>query len=368
VTGPDRLALHVRSYGSHDTSALPVVCLPGLARTGADFHLLAAALAAEPAAPRRVVVLDYRGHGASDYDSNPERYGIRTDLADLLTVLTTLDIARAVFVGTSHGGVLAMMLARSRPTALAGVVLNDIGPVIEPRALLQIKGHLGRLPVPRDFADGAEILRKLFGARFPRLTSRDWIAFAERTWRDQGGSLAVDYDVRLARRLQFDPEFPAPTLWSEFDALSHLPLMVIRGAYSTMLVAGTLNAMLARRRELDIVVVPDQGHAPLLDTPRLVRRIAAFVGSCDVADRPRQSASEPTDRFPVGEKQQQDRPIPDGAASMNLQRMPDSRPFGRARITADAGFISHHVEGADEPNVRSAASAAVTRRGPSLRT
>jgi pimeloyl-ACP methyl ester carboxylesterase len=310
VTGPDGLALHVRSYGSRGASGLPVVCLPGLARTGADFHLLATALAADPGAPRWVVVLDYRGHGESDYDGNPDRYGIRTDLADLLTVLATLDIARAVFVGTSHGGILPMLLARSRPTALAGVVLNDIGPVIEPRALLQIKGYLGRLPVPRDFADGAEILRKLFGARFPRLTSRDWIAFARRTWCENGGALAPDYDVRLARRLRIDPEVPAQTLWSEFDALSHLPLMVIRGAYSTMLVEATLNAMLARRRELDIVVVPDQGHAPLLETDRLVRRIAAFVASCDVAQ---------------------------------------------------------HVEGADEPNLRSAAPAALTRRGPPLR-
>ena len=276
VTASDGLRLHVRIYGASVAGELPVVCLPGLTRTAADFHVLAAALAANPVVARPVVALDYRGHGQSDY-GNPGHYGLRADLVDLSTVLTALNIARAVFVGTSHGGVLAMMLTLLRPTAIAGVILNDIGPVIEPRALLQIKGHMETLPVPRDFADGAEILRRLFGARFPKLGSQDWIAFARRTWRKRGGALAVDYDPRMARRLDVSLAHATPTLWEEFDALAHVPLMVVRGANSTMLTARTLTAMLARRRELDIVVVPDQGHAPLLDTPRLMRRIAASL-------------------------------------------------------------------------------------------
>jgi pimeloyl-ACP methyl ester carboxylesterase len=299
VTAPDDLLLHVRIYGSRTTSALPVVCLPGLARTAADFHCLAAALAADRADPRWVVALDYRGHGQSEYDSNPGTYGLRADLADLSAVVTALRLAPAIFVGTSHGGVLAMMLARSRPEAIAGVILNDIGPVIEPRALLQIKGHMEKLPVPCDFAEGAEILRKLFGARFPKLAPQDWTAYARRTWREQGGALAVDYDVRLARRLQVNLEHSPPTPWNEFDALAHVPLMVDRGGNSTMLTSKTLNAMPARRRELDIVVVPDQGHAPSLDAPKLIRRIAAFVASCDISGGTRQSFSEPTDRLPV---------------------------------------------------------------------
>jgi pimeloyl-ACP methyl ester carboxylesterase len=299
VTAPDDLLLlHVRIYGSRTTSALPVVCLPGLTRTSADFHRLAAALAADPADPRWVVALDYRGHGQSEYDSNPENYGLRADLADLSAVLTALRITRAVFVGTSHGGVLAMMLALSRPTAIAGVILNDIGPVIEPRALLQIKGHMEKLPVPRDFAEGAEILRRLLGARFPKLAPQDWTALARRTWRRHGSALAVDYDVRLSRRLQINLEHPPPTLWDEFDALARVPLMVIRGGNSTMLTARTLNAMLARRRELDIVVVPDQGHAPLLDRPKLIPRIAAFAASCDVTEAATRSFPGPTDRPP----------------------------------------------------------------------
>ena len=211
VTTPDRLKLHVRSYGSR-TSALPVVCLPGLARTAADFHSLAVALAADPAQPRWVVAPDYRGHGQSEYDRNPDNYALRVDLADLSAVLTALTIPPAIFVGTSHGGVLAMMLAVSRPAAIAGVILNDIGPVIEPRGLLQIKGYVGKLPIPRDFAEGAEILRWLFTAQFPKLVPQDWVGLAQRTWREHGGGLVPDYDVRLARTLQADWERSPPTL------------------------------------------------------------------------------------------------------------------------------------------------------------
>jgi pimeloyl-ACP methyl ester carboxylesterase len=240
-----------------------------------------------------VVVLDYRGHGQSGYDSNPENYGLRADLADLSAVVTALKIAPGIFVGTSHGGILTMMLARSRPTAIAGVVLNDVGPVIEPRALLQIKGYVGKLPVPRDFVEGGEILRKLFAARFSKLAPQDWIAFARRTWREQGGALVLNYDARLARMLEANLEHSPPTLWNEFDALAHVPLMVIRGANSTMLTSRTLDGMLERRGELDMVVVPDQGHAPLLEAPKLIRRIAGFVASCAVSDGRERSLSEP---------------------------------------------------------------------------
>jgi pimeloyl-ACP methyl ester carboxylesterase len=156
VTAPDGLTLHVCSYGSRLASALPVVCLPSLARTAADFHLLAAALAADPAKPRLVLALDYRGHGQSEYDRNPDNYTLPVALADLSGVLIALEIAPAIFVGTSYGGLLAMMLAVRRPTAIAGVVLNDIGPVIEQRGFVRIKSYVGKLPIPRNFEEGAK--------------------------------------------------------------------------------------------------------------------------------------------------------------------------------------------------------------------
>jgi pimeloyl-ACP methyl ester carboxylesterase len=280
VTAPDGLTLHVRRYGSRVASALPVVCLPGLARTAADFDPLAAALADDPAKPRLVVALDYRGHGQSQYDRNPDNYTLPVALADLSAVLIALEIAPAIFVGTSYGGLLAMMLAVLRPSALAGVILNDIGPVVEPHGLVRLKGHIGRLPIPRNFEEGAEILRWLFEAQFPKLTPQDWIAFAQRTWREHGGQLLPDHDPKLAQALQgADMQHP-PTLWTHFDALARVPLMVIRGAKSDMLASSTLDAMLSRRRELEIALVSDQGHPPLLTEPKLIRRIATFVASC----------------------------------------------------------------------------------------
>jgi len=281
VTAPDGLMLNVRSYGSRLASALPVVCLPGLARTAADFHCLATELAAGPAAPRLVVALDYRGHGRSQYDRNPDNYVLSIDLADVLAVLSALGIAPAVFVGTSYGGLLAMMLAVARPTIIAGVILNDIGPVIEPRGLLRIKRCLGKLSTPRSFVEGGEILSWLMGAQFPRLTAKDWIAFAQRTWREHDGRLLPDYDVKLARTLRRANLERPPTLWHQFDALARVPLMIIRGANSDVLASTTLDAMLARRGKLEVAVVPDQGHAPLLAETRLIRQIAAFAASCD---------------------------------------------------------------------------------------
>ena len=141
-------------------SGLPVVCLPGLARTTADFDVLAAALSADALHPRRVYALDYRGRGQSDYDSNPENYSVAVELGDVIAVLTALALEPAIFIGTSRGGILAMLLASVRPGAIAGVVLNDIGPVIETNGLMRIKGYVGKLPQPKDFADAAEIQRR----------------------------------------------------------------------------------------------------------------------------------------------------------------------------------------------------------------
>jgi len=286
VTAPDGLTLHVRRYGSgHACAHSSIVCLPGLARTAADFHPLATALAADPAKPRLVLALDYRGHGQSQYDRNPNNYTIRVALADLSAVLAALEITSAIFVGTSFGGVLAMMLAVVPPIAVAGVLLNDIGPIMEPRGLMRIKSYVGKLPIARNFEEGAEILRWLFEKQFTKLAPQDWIAFAQRTWREHRGALMPNHDLKLARALRGLSLERLPTLWDQLDALAHIPLMVIRGANSDMLASSTVNAMLARRGQLEVVVIPDQGHAPLLAEPMAIRRIAAFVASCDVPAR-----------------------------------------------------------------------------------
>jgi pimeloyl-ACP methyl ester carboxylesterase len=151
--------------------------------------------------------------------------------------------------------------------------------------LVRIKQYVGKLPVPRTLEEGAEILRWWFNPQFPKLAPQDWIAFAQRTWREHRGALMPNHDLKLARALRGVSLERLPTLWDQFDALAHIPLMVIRGANSDMLASTTLNAMLARRGQLEVVVVPDQGHAPLLTEPEVIRRIAAFVASCDVPAR-----------------------------------------------------------------------------------
>src|SRR5262245_58153853 len=147
VTAQDGLTLHVRRYNSRHASAHAVVCLPGLARTAADFHPLATALAADPANARLVLALDYRGHGQSQYDRNHNKYSIRVALADLSAVLAAFKITSAIFVGTSFGGILAMTRAALPPIAVAGIILNDIGPVLEPAGLMRMKSYVGKLPI-----------------------------------------------------------------------------------------------------------------------------------------------------------------------------------------------------------------------------
>jgi len=282
ITSHDGLKLHISAYGARPPTALPVVCLPGLARTGADFDALATALAGDSKRPRYVVTMDYRGRGRSDYDRNPLSYNLANELADLLSVLTALDTGPAVIVGTSRGGILAMLLASVRPTAIAGVVLNDIGPVIEVQGLARIKSYVGNLPEPKSFADGAEILRRLFASQFPNLSEDDWMAFSKRAFKEQRGRLVPTYDVRIAKTLQaIDLGRPLQSLWVEFDALSRLPLMVIRGANSDVLSPATVEAMRARRAQLDFIEVPDQGHAPLLVEHETMGSIGSFIERCE---------------------------------------------------------------------------------------
>lgn len=283
VSAPDGLKLHVRGYGTRDRQRCPVVCLPGLARTTADFDTLATALTRAPNRARYVLAVDYRGRGESEYDANPDNYNIATETADLLAVLTALEIERAVFVGTSRGGILAMVLATIRPAAIAGVVLNDIGPVIETKGLIRIKSYLGRLPQPKSFEDGAEILRHLFGPQFPKLDAGDWMLFAMRTFKEQNGSLTPRYDPKLANALAgVDMARSLPSLWKEFDALSSIPVMVIRGANSDLLSEQTVAEMRAKRANIDVLVVPYQGHAPLLVEHDVTTRIAEFVARCEM--------------------------------------------------------------------------------------
>lgn len=290
VSAPDGLRIHLREYGSSRSPTLPAVCLPGLTRTVADFDMLAPALAA--AGPRRVLAIDSRGRGQSEYDRNPENYNLLVELADVVAVLTALSVGPAVFVGSSRGGLLAMHLAVAHPTTIAGIVLHDIGPVIEPKGLVRIRSYVGKMMQPRSFAEGAEILRRLSSSQFPKLTAEQWLAAAQRAWKMRDGALVPTYDVQLARTLAaIDLEQRLAPLWNEFDALARVPMLVIRGAKSDILSAETLAAMAARHPGMQSIEVADEGHVPLLDGEEIIRQLIGFVAACDGTRTSRSAAS-----------------------------------------------------------------------------
>jgi pimeloyl-ACP methyl ester carboxylesterase len=293
VSAADGLRLFTRDYGPPVSSALPVVCLPGLARTSADFHELALALAQDDKRPRRVLALDYRGRGRSAYDRDWRNYDVRVELADVLQVLTVAGVEEAAFVGTSRGGIIAMGIAAARPALLRGVVLNDIGPVIDGKGLVRIRGYVGKLPTPANYDQAAEIVKRLMSTQFTGLAEEDWQIFARSTWKETNGRLALDYDPALLKTLEaVDLEAPLPVLWPFFQGLKTLPVLALRGANSDILSAETLEAMAKAHPRLEAVTVPGQGHAPLLHRRDAIQTIRRFVARLDDAQaRPRPAAA-----------------------------------------------------------------------------
>lgn len=278
VTVRDGLRLHARQYGDPDDTRLAVVCLPGLSRTAEDFDRLARHLAAEG---RRVLALDYRGRGLSDWDPEPKNYDLQVESNDIADVLTALGVGRATFVGTSRGGLHIMLLGALRPAFLAAAVLNDIGPVIDPTGLARIKGYIGKAPPLADWDAALAALQRIGAGHFTDLNEAEWRAYARLTFQEKEGRIVGRYDPGLMVNLAAMDLGKVPELWPQFDGLSALPLLVVRGANSDLLSPETAAAMLARHPGAELVTVPGQGHAPLLRDAPTMARIAAFVGRQD---------------------------------------------------------------------------------------
>lgn len=281
IHAQDGLRLHARDQGPTTGGRLPLICLPGLSRNAADFEEIADALASGPAA-RRVVSVDYRGRGLSDWDPNPANYDIRVENGDILALLAALDIGHAVFLGTSRGGLHIMAMTAIRPTVLAGAILNDIGPVIDLGGLMRIKSYVGRLAPPRTLADAAAVMERIADGGFPSFTADDWLRLARKSFVETNGRLAAHYDPDLLHTLDaYGPDTPPPALWGLFYGLAGVPTLAIRGENSDILSAQTLAAMVERRPDLETLVLPGQAHAPPLWEPDVIARIADFAERCD---------------------------------------------------------------------------------------
>jgi pimeloyl-ACP methyl ester carboxylesterase len=261
-------------------NGIPAVCLPGISRTSEDFRTLLSAFA-DGEYPRRAFALDSRGRGLSERDRNPANYSIPMELADLVAFLRAAKIGRAIFVGTSRGGILTMTLAPIMPQAIAGAVLNDIGPVLELEGLLRIKGYVGKLPRPRSWDDAAASLRLAMGAQFPAFSDCDWKEYARRTWNDR---FAPRSDPAIAKAFDgIDASAALPDLWPQFEALAAAgPLLVLRGEHSDLLSRKIVLEMKQRAPKLEAIEILGQGHAPVLESADVIRTILRFAARCDV--------------------------------------------------------------------------------------
>ena len=272
----DGLTLHFRDYGEANDRP-PVICLHGLTRNARDFEDLASHIAAQG---WRVIVPDIRGRGDSEYASDTASYAVPTYVGDVLALLEQEGIERFVSVGTSMGGLITMVLATVRPDALAGVVLNDIGPALEMAGLDAIKGYVGQGRSFPTWMHAARALEEVQGANFPRFEMQDWIRMAKRGMTlASSGRIVFDYDMKIAEPiLAADEAAVPPDLWPAFEALGGRPVLLLRGEVSPLLSKEGFAEMQQRLPEATAVTIPQIGHAPTLDEAEARAAIDALLG------------------------------------------------------------------------------------------
>jgi pimeloyl-ACP methyl ester carboxylesterase len=268
-TAPDGTDLHFTDEGPRDGKV--VLCLSGLTRNGTDFDYVAPHLG-----DVRLIRMDYRGRGRSDR-ADPSTYQVPVEAADALALLHHLGIDRTAVLGTSRGGLIAMVLAATAKERLTGVCLNDIGPVIEAEGLAAIRDFIGHPPAQKTLEEAA-IARSRFMAGFDGVPMARWREEAAKHYVEGPGGLGINYDPRLRDAFLAAFDAPAPDLWPLFDALAGLPLALIRGANSDLLSKATAAEMRRRRPDMLYADVPDRGHVPFLDEPEALAVIRDWIG------------------------------------------------------------------------------------------
>ena len=222
----DGLALYFRDYGDATLRATPVLCLAGIGRNSKDFHGIASRLSTS----RRVLAMDYRGRGQSAYDPNWQNYQPRTYINDALHLMAVAGVEKVILLGTSLGAILAMLLTSIQPGALAGAILNDMGPEMPADGFKRIRSYIGKIPRQPDRATAIATLKDMFGGAFPDFAAADWEATVDNMFRrEPDGGYLLDYDPAIAKPLAEQSDEP-PKLWRFFNALGTLPTLALRGA------------------------------------------------------------------------------------------------------------------------------------------
>ncbi|MEE4661403.1 MAG: alpha/beta hydrolase [Halieaceae bacterium] len=281
----DGLTLYARDYpGPADSTLTPVLCMHGLTRNSADFAWLADHLAAT----RRVISVDQRGRGRSDYDPEPARYTPATYVGDMFTLLDTLSLPQVVAIGTSMGGLMAMIMANMQPHRFSGIVLNDVGPELDPAGLERIKGYLGKQREIQTWDDAVAQTREINGIAFPDYTDSDWQRFTRGLYREEEGRPVLAHDPKIAQPIESAEENAVPPdLWPLFQGMARCPLLLVRGELSDLLAMSCVEKMQAIAPAMKLVQVPRRGHAPMLDEPVAVAAIDAFLADIDSTDATR---------------------------------------------------------------------------------
>ena len=272
---PDQLPLYARLY-SGDDSRTTLLCMHGLTRNSADFHAMLGALPDWPA-----ISVDQRGRGRSAYDPDSSHYRPDVYCADMFAMLDDLGVDAVIAVGTSMGGIMAMMMAAQRPELFKAAIINDIGPVVDPKGLARLGSYVGQSMSFDSWDAAIASIRAQGPTIFPDFTDADWRAFAHNVCETtDDGRVQYRYDPAIAESLKNQDEGAVPPdLWPLFDALARVPTLIIRGETSDILSADTAAKMAARQDTVRLETIPNRGHAPTLTEPAAIAAITSFLES-----------------------------------------------------------------------------------------
>lgn len=276
----DGLKLAGRKYGWNNKKAFkntPVVCLSATTQNSSEFHELATALSTRQKSPRRVLALDYRGRGLSDYDKS-DNYNVLQEADDTLCALMAANIQHVNMIGSARGGLVIMNMSAMRPTIINSVILNDIGPAIDARGLVKVRTNNSLSNEFSDWKSATEFLQHVGKVHFPKFTLKDWERQAKRQFTLKDDKLIRDCDIAILDSLNaIDLDHRIPELWNEFTGLSNIALMLIHGENSNYLAKETISKMLDIHNNMAVIDVSDQGHTPDLATDNLPEKIAEFL-------------------------------------------------------------------------------------------